>query len=176
MFYKKLHIEFLNYLLNENGLYEDVESKDFLIKKFPEENDFNDRKKMKQFLNRLNEVKLINLISHHGLFITTVVGKKITRDEISAKVYLTVDGYELLNKHRINRINKVSMIFNFIFGILTIFLTLKNNSLKDNQMNFEKLESKIKVLNSKIDSLSNIDIETYELKTDTLNINPNKDL
>ena len=117
MIKQKLHIKFLKYLLKRQGLYEEIEVKDFLLKEFPQEDNFNDRKKMMQFLYTLLEVNLIKFKEHNGLsrFVPGDIKSEI--DSISTTVRLTVDGFELLNKHNINKNNTKKIDFIYVMFI-----------------------------------------------------------
>lgn len=136
---KDIIIKALNFLSKNNGTYKTVEFRTFLLKNFPDNENFLDRKEMKHFITFLTDSNFATKKSiSRGIEITIEAGKKVERNEISVELLLTSEGYKFLKANKFNNINIASIFISLIFGATTIILTLAN-------INSEKANSELKM-------------------------------
>lgn len=138
-----LHIQLLKYLLKKDGSFGYVEIKPFLLKKFHDEKNYEDRRKMKNFLNFLNSENYIEIQNTRGIFIVVESGNSVKRNEISALIKIKPKGVELIENYSINTFNKTGIITSIFFGITTLILSFYS-------INREKAYNEIKEQNSEL--------------------------
>lgn len=155
-----LTIKALKYISKRNGEYKPVELKDFLIKNFPEKPNMGERLEMKKFIEFLAKSDFVEFLSNSGLWFIQEAGKKIPKEEISAKVKITSKGFELLRENDKFIINKVNLFLAIIFGISTAYLSW--NAYFDNQ-SIKNLKDKIEILKDENSRLFQVKIHNDSL-------------
>jgi len=128
---KKLKIDFLEYVYKNNGEYKNVETKTILIKHFKNDNNPSERLEMKRFLKFLVEDNLISIESNNGIYFSTVEGRRIPKEEISAIVRLKPKAIEFLKENEKHVKYKFSFYLSLLFGISSCFLGWNNFILND---------------------------------------------
>lgn len=138
-----LHIQLLKYLLKKDGSFGYVEIEPFLSKKFPDEKNYEDRRKMKNFLTFLSSEQYIEIQNTRGIIIVVESGQPIHRSKISAIIKIKPKGVELIEHYSINTFNKTGIVTSIFFGITTLVLSFYT-------INREKAFSEIKEQNSEL--------------------------
>ncbi len=118
---ENLTIKALKYISERNGEYKFVELKNFLLNNFEDKPDFIDRYDIKSFLGFLSLSEFIKTDTTNGIDFLVISGRKIPREEISAKVKITSKGFDLLREHNKSRINNVSILINVFFWFFNYY-------------------------------------------------------
>ena len=119
-----------------------------------------ERLEMKKFIEFLAKSDFVEFLSDNGLWFIQEAGKKIPKEEISAKVKITSKGFELLRENDKFIINKVNLFLAIIFGISTAYLSW--NAYFDNQ-SIKNLKDKIEILKDENSRLFQVKVHNDSL-------------
>jgi hypothetical protein len=148
-----LTIKALKYISKRNGEYTPVELKEFLLKNFKEKPEMAERLEMRTFLKFLEKSELIEYLANNGIWIITENGRRIPREEVSAKAKITSKGFDLIRENDKYIKNSVSFYLSFLFGFSALVLGWRNYILQESREVLKVENAQLKVENAHLKEL-----------------------